>query len=462
MLRDFTPHVVGVNRLSNSRGDKMGATTVAIERDEDEVTASTQKRGEGGAWRVLDMAKKHRSRVSWAFRSRFSSLMAIFVTAAIILVVSTATRGGNGALREAIEVFPVRDLGKEKACDLFNGRWVYESSTRPLYSERSCRFMSDQSACEKFGRKNLKYQGWRWQPHGCNLPSFNATNLLERLRGKRLAYVGDSLNRNQWISMVCLLDSLIPDHLKSVETTGSLSSFKAKEYNASVEFYWSPLLVESNSDDPVHHRIPDRIIRAQSIEKHGKHWMGADILVFNSYLWWRRNKMKVLWGSFEDKWGIYKEIDILRSYEMALRTWAEWLEFHVDTQKTRLFFMSISPTHFWGDEWGIDSSQNCYNETEPIAKEGYWGRGSDRRMMQLVESTIEGLTKRGVNVQILNITQLSEYRKDGHPSIFRKQWESVTEEQLANPSSYADCIHWCLPGVPDVWNELLYTYILFR
>jgi len=81
-------------------------------------------------------------------------------------------------------------------------------------------------------------------------------------------------------------------------------------------------------------------------------------------------------------------------------------------------------------------------------------------MMRVVENVIEDLNGRGLKVELLNITQLSEYRKEGHPSIYRKQWDPLTEEQLSNPKTYADCIHWCLPGVPDVWNELLYAYIL--
>ena len=85
--------------------------------------------------------------------------------------------------------------------------------------------------------------------------------------------------------------------------------------------------------------------------------------------------------------------------------------------------------------------------------------GSDPKMMCVVEDVLDDLKPRGLNVQMLNITQLSEYRKEGHPSIYSKQWYPLTQEQIANPNSYADCIHWCLPVVPDVCNELLFAYI---
>jgi len=59
---------------------------------------------------------------------------------------------------------------------------------------------------------------WRW----------NGAEMLEKLRGKRLMFVGDSLNRGQWISMVCLLQSLIPVGKKSMSPNAPLTIFKAE------------------------------------------------------------------------------------------------------------------------------------------------------------------------------------------------------------------------------------------
>ncbi|KAF7146351.1 hypothetical protein RHSIM_Rhsim04G0125400 [Rhododendron simsii] len=336
------------------------------------------------------------------------------------------------------------------SCDLFSGKWVYDNKSYPLYKDRECGFMFDDLACEKYGRKDLEYQRWR----------FDAKSFMERLRGKRLVFVGDSVNRNQWVSMVCLVESSIPKALKYMRLKGSLYTFKATEYNASIDFYWAPMLVESNNDNSSHHASSNRIVKIGAIQKHATQWGDADVLVFNSYLWWIIPKLKVLKGSFEDPYPVYKEVKMLQCYEMALKTWSAWLETHVNRTKTQLFFVSNSATHSRADEWGMPKDQNCFNETKPISKEEYWGSGSDTKMMQIAEAEISKLKSRGLKIQMLNITQLSEYRKDGHPSIYRKQWRPLSKEKLSDPRNYADCTHWCLPGVPDVWNELLFTYII--
>lgn len=51
------------------------------------------------------------------------------------------------------------------------------------------------------------------------------------------------------------------------------------------------------------------------------------------------------WGSFERSDGIYRVIEMQRSYEMALKTWSDWLEIHINRSKTQLFFMTMSPVH---------------------------------------------------------------------------------------------------------------------
>ncbi|KAJ9185422.1 hypothetical protein P3X46_005060 [Hevea brasiliensis] len=394
---------------------------------------------------------------AWGIRTTFHSLIALLLAVLVVIALYLTQKSG--------ELMQDRTTRKSSGdllarCNLFSGKWVFDNKTYPLYKEQKCTFMSDQLACQKFGRKDFNYQNWRWQPYQCDLPRFNATALLEKLRNKRLMFVGDSLNRGQWVSMVCLVDSSIPPAKKSMYQNGSLATFKAIEYNATIELYWAPLLVESNSDDPVNHRVPDRIVRVQAIEKHARHWTDADILVFNSFLWWRRSQMKVLWGSFEGPDAIYKTVKMPRVYEMALKTWADWLEVHINRTKTQLFFVSMSPTHQKAAEWGGAKGENCYGETEQVFKEGYRGQATCPEMMQVVDRVLDDLKTRGLNVQMINITQLSEYRKEGHPSIYRKQWEPLTEDQISNPKTYADCIHWCLPGVPDVWNELLYAHII--
>ena len=109
-------------------------------------------------------------------------------------------------------------------------------------------------------------------------------------------------------------------------------------------------------------------------------------------------------------------------------------------------------------EWGGEAGGNCYNETTTIDDPTYWGSDSKKSIMQVIG---EVFRKSKVPITFLNITQLSNYRKDAHTSIYKKQWNPLTPEQLANPASYADCVHWCLPGLPDTWNELLFVKLFY-
>ena len=90
--------------------------------------------------------------------------------------------------------------------------------------------------------------------------------------------------------------NIIVHHLLHQVATESTDS--GKEYNATIDFYWSPLLLESNGDSPTIHWLEYKIIWADRIEKHASAWRDADIIIFNSYVWWRKHKadmrMKVM------------------------------------------------------------------------------------------------------------------------------------------------------------------------
>ncbi|CAH9146876.1 unnamed protein product [Cuscuta epithymum] len=121
-----------------------------------------------------------------------------------------------------------RNVSSIPKCNFFSGKWIYDNTSYPLYREKECTFLVDDFACQKFGRKDILYQHWIWKPKDCDLPRFNATTLLEKLRGKRLVFVGDSLNKNQWMSMVCLLEPSLAPSLKFSIWKGNLITFEAK------------------------------------------------------------------------------------------------------------------------------------------------------------------------------------------------------------------------------------------
>ncbi|MBA0568993.1 hypothetical protein Golob_006458, partial [Gossypium lobatum] len=231
------------------------------------------------------------------------------------------------------------------------------------------------------------------------------------------------------------------------------------DYNTSIEFYWAPFLLESNADNAIVHRISDRVVRKGSINKHGKNWKGVDILVFNTYLWWMTGlEMKVLKGSFEEENKEIIAVSTEEAYGMGMRSMLRWVRKNMDRKKTRVFFTSMSPTHAKGIDWGGEPGENCYNQTTMIEDPNYWGSDSRKSIMKVIG---EVFSKSKYPITFLNITQLSNYRKDAHTSIYKKQWNPLTPEQLANPISYADCTHWCLPGLQDTWNELLFAKLFY-
>lgn len=91
----------------------------------------------------------------------------------------------------------------------------------------------------------MGYLYWRWKLNQCKLPIFESDTFLNLMRNKHLAFVGDSMARNQLESLLCMLTTVSTPDL--VFTVGKEYNFRRCHFlshNLNVAIYWSPFLVK--------------------------------------------------------------------------------------------------------------------------------------------------------------------------------------------------------------------------
>uniref|UniRef100_K3Y0Y1 Trichome birefringence-like C-terminal domain-containing protein n=1 Tax=Setaria italica TaxID=4555 RepID=K3Y0Y1_SETIT len=284
---------------------------------------------------------------------------------------------------------------------------------------------------------------------------FNATDFLARLRGKRLMLVGDSMNRNQFESLLCILREALPDKTRMFETHGYRISkgrgyfvFKFADYDCTVEFVRSHFLVREGVRFN-RQRNSNPILQIDRVDKTANRWKKADVLVFNTGHWWTHGKTARGKNYHKEGDTLYPHFDSAEAYRRALKTWARWIDKNMDPARSVVFYRGYSTAHFRGGDW--DSGGSCNGETEPTFKGAIID--SYPLKMRIVE---EAIGRMRFPVRLLNVTKLTNFRRDGHPSVHGKAGDKKVSKRKQ------DCSHWCLPGVPDAWNELIYASLVLE
>ncbi|KAH8502667.1 hypothetical protein H0E87_014102 [Populus deltoides] len=344
---------------------------------------------------------------------------------------------------------------KIKDCNYSKGRWVAESR-RPLYSGFECKqWLSEMWACRLTQRTDFSFEGYRWQPDNCKMLEFEKSAFLRRMQDKTIAFIGDSLGRQQFQSLMCMATG--GEWRADVEDVGKdYGLFKPRgairpngwayrfsNTNTTILYYWSstladlePLNITDKATDVAMH-----LDRVPAFMRQFLHQF--DVLVLNTGHHWNRGKITA------NHWVMYvngkplkdrRLMAVGNAKNLTVHSVARWLDSQLPSHpRLRAFFRTISPRHFRNGDW--NTGGNCDNTTP-------FTGGSEVSQDESSDPVIAAAVK-GTNITLLDITALSDLRDEGH----------ISRYSVKATAGVNDCLHWCLPGIPDTWNELLVAQI---
>ncbi|CAH9062519.1 unnamed protein product [Cuscuta europaea] len=303
------------------------------------------------------------------------------------------------------------------ACNRYEGKWVSDNEY-PLFSSSDYFFVPPNRKCAD--RKDTNYLHYRWQPNNCELAKFDAKNFVKTYKGKMVMFVGDSIAQNQWMSMASLIQNAYgPESIWISTTNPPIFSLYFKQYDLTLAFEQNRYLA----------LLEGQVLKLDNISSNSiAWWQNASLLVFNCYHWFTHPKLE--WASVEVNGTIDTEMEPMGVFTKALQHWGEVVDNEIDPTKTRVFFQGITAVH-----------PDCNKYRMPINESSL---ASQMNPYTTGEEIIEyELSQMKSEVTFLNITLLTRLRPDSHPELMEK--------------GVRDCSHWCVAGVPDTWNQLMYA-----
>ena len=272
--------------------------------------------------------------------------------------------------------------------------------------------------------KSLRILAWQWIPQKCSLYNFDAVALDRVLAGKTVLFFGDSLMRQMFNSWRMLIRDVWLNREEALNNVRQ-DAFHTKS-GTEYAFHWSKYMVDEGPlVDGGDLMIDDKYGWSGYLQSHPDK---VDYVVFNVGHHWHKN---------DEEFEKYNTM-----VEMTMKK----LKQHF--RGSKIIFRTSTPGHYNCDrddslhQQPIDYIPNLdaepekdkYNWRTPVKADLVWQQFAHEMEMQ-------------DTFMYLNVS-MSGYRSDAHV-----EWNVRKKKQT-------DCLHWCQPGVPDMWNHLLFNVLM--
>ncbi|XP_047096053.1 xyloglucan O-acetyltransferase 1-like [Lolium rigidum] len=350
-------------------------------------------------------------------------------------------------------------------CDYGDGKWVWDASVAgPRYDSEKCEMKSTEK-CVTNGKPDNGYLHWRWQPAGCNLSALDPAEFLRALRGKHLAFVGDSTARNQAEALVCFLSTVSrPETAHRYEERLGRKFWRwvfPAPHNVNISTYWSPFLVRAEGKSEDYGMTQDTVFLDALTEPWTADVDGMDVMVISAGHWFPHPAVYyddgVIAGAFSRPDVNETDIDggFLGVYRRAMRRTLEYVSAKSSGGDKLVVVATIAPSHF--DARYAWNHRDACSRPKPFEEGEAEVASSEAELRKVVVEEAAAAAvqsrRRGLRLEVLDVTRMASMRPDGHPGAY------ITKEAFAGrpvPETVMnDCLHWCAPGPVDSFNDIL-------
>ncbi|KAH7685714.1 PC-Esterase protein [Dioscorea alata] len=344
---------------------------------------------------------------------------------------------------------------KKEVCDLWVGEWI-PNTAKPAYTYNTCNLILPFENCVRNGRPDAGYLYWRWKPNSCDLPPIDPLKFLNEMRNKSFAFIGDSICHSLLSSLMCHLYKVAKVHDVYHDPSFTTRTWYYPSHNFTLYMISSLFLIHHETIDnhgdasQIHLNLHLDILDSKWTREYNKY----DYVVisigphfFKSSIIYENNQVI---GCHHCPHMNLKKFGIDELYRKALHLSLNFIA--KSKHKTFAILKTWSPDH---SEHGDLPTKIICNRTRPFREEEIqYNFGTIMRRVEIEEfekaATIGA--GNGVRMELLDTYHLSLLRPDGHPGPYGTYHPFDGDKKK---KVKIDCMHWCLPGPIDTWNELL-------